>query len=273
MTIGFVGAGRMGQPMVDRLVRGELEVSVFSRSAVDATSSAGAVRTVRNIAGVASDAQAVVVCVHTDEQVRSICLDDGLVASMRAGSVLVVHTTGSPFTVRDIELAAAQHGVEVVDAPVSGGPHDIAAGKITTFVGGRREAVDKARAVLGCYSDPILHVGGLGSGQLTKLVNNTIFASNVAVLNAAGQLGSKLGLDETTLIECLKLGSARSAALDSVARAGSSAGFVKSVGEFLVKDIAVVRDVATELGVELGMLESVLTDPVHIPIPETQEVP
>ena len=85
---------------------------------------------------------------------------------------LVLHTTGSPRTAQAI--AARFDHVDVVDAPVSGGPHDIAAGTVTLFVGGSDDAVARVRPVLATYGDPILHVGPTGAGQLVKLINNTL---------------------------------------------------------------------------------------------------
>ncbi|AYJ50329.1 NAD(P)-dependent oxidoreductase [Rhodococcus sp. P1Y] len=260
MIIGFVGAGRMGAPMVARLTSSGQTVRVLARSDEAAGAAPVGAESVRTLPETAAGADAVVVCVHTDEQVLQVCLEDGLLDAMGSGSVLIVHTTGSPYTVRDIEAAAAWRGVAVVDAPVSGGPHDIARGEITTFVGGSDDAVVKARSVLTHYSNPVLAVGALGSGQLTKLVNNAVFASNVAILGAAGRIGRQLGLHEPTLVQCLQRGSARSAALDGVARAGSAAAFAHSVGEFLGKDIAVVREVAADLEIDLGVLDSILEE-------------
>ncbi len=95
-------------------------------------------RAVSDVAEAGAQADVVVVCVFTDEQVRQVCLDGALLAAMPSGSALVVHTTASPKTIQAI--AARAGDVDVVDAPVSGGPHDIAAGKLTLFVGGADDA-------------------------------------------------------------------------------------------------------------------------------------
>jgi NAD binding domain of 6-phosphogluconate dehydrogenase len=89
----------------------------------------------------------------------------------------VVHTTGSPRTVETIAVRAAPHDIDVVDSPVSGGPHNAAARALTAFVGGAEEAVARVRPVLSCYRDPVLHVGPLGDGPKVKLVNNALFAA------------------------------------------------------------------------------------------------
>ena len=201
MRVGFIGAGRMGRPMVGRLVDGGHQVRVLGRS--DQKRSAIAELGADGedeIVAVCADAEAVVLCVFTDEQVRDICLSNGLVAAMPAGSTLVLHTTGSPRTAEAVAEIAAPRGVQVVDAPVSGGPHNAAAGALTLFVGGADDAVAAVRPVLSCYGDPILHVGPLGAGQKVKLVNNALFAAQIGLLSNAVGLGARLGVTESALL-------------------------------------------------------------------------
>lgn len=258
MRVGFVGAGRMGRPMVDRLVAAGHEVRVLGRTpqARQALREAGAVA-VDGAAAVAGPADVVCVCVFSDEQVRDVCLGDGLLGAMPAGSVLVVHTTGSPATARELQ-GKAPEGVGVVDCPVSGGPHDIAAGAITLLAGGAAGHLDRARPVLQAYGDPILHAGPLGAGQAVKLVNNAVFAATIGLLGQAVRLGGQLGIEEKNLLDALPHGSAASRALESAARAGSVATFAAAAGEFLGKDIAVVRATAAGLGADLGVLDDAI---------------
>lgn len=261
MKIGFVGAGRMGGPMVSRLAAAGESVVVHARSPSRAEDRRDGCTAVAAVAEVAADADAVVICVHKDEQVRQVCFENGLLDAMEAGSVLIVHTTGNPRTVLDIAEAVSHRGVRVVDAPVSGGPHDIARGRVTTFVGGTADAFSAASSVIGHYSEPSFHTGGLGSGQMVKLVNNAVFASNIAILGAAVDVGGQLGIDESVLARCLQRGSAGSMALDNVVRAGAFATFSEAVGEFLDKDVAVVRHVADDVGVDLGLVGTALDHP------------
>lgn len=255
--VGFVGAGRMGTPMVRRLVDAGHEVRALGRTdeKCDELRDIGA-QPVTRAADVADGADVVVVCVFTDEQVQQVCMDDGLAAGMQPGSVLIIHTTGSPATARN--LAAEFADIDVVDAPVSGGPHNIAAGEVTLFLGGTHAAVDKARPVLAGYGDPILHVGELGAGQAVKLVNNSLFASQIGLLRAAVDLGARLGVGEAELLTSLTHGSGTSRVGEFVAARGSVQGFVADVGEFIGKDVAVVRQIAGELGSDLGLLDGVI---------------
>ena len=253
--VGFVGAGRMGGPMVRRLVEAGHEVRALGRTPEkrEDVAELGA-EPVTDLTDVADAADIVLVCVFTDEQVRQVCLEGDLVTSMASGGVLVIHTTGSPSTAQ----AVATRGIDVVDAPVSGGPHDIAAGHVTLFVGGDDDAVARVTPVLSAYGDPILHVGRGGAGQLVKLVNNTLFAAQIGLVAEGVRLGDRLGIREPALLEALTHGSAGSRALGNIARAGSAAAFIDRVGDFIGKDVAAARKILAELGGDLGALNEVV---------------
>ncbi len=251
--VGFVGAGRMGGPMIRRLVESGHEVRALGRSdeKCQAVRELGA-DAVTDLTDVGDRADVVVVCVFTDEQVQEVCLAGDLLSSMRPGAVLVIHTTGSPRTAETIATRARHIGV--VDAPVSGGPHNIAVGAVTLFVGGSDEAVAHVRPVLGSYGDPILHVGSIGAGQRVKLINNSLFAAQIGLLHEAVQLGNRLGVDESKLLGSITHGSGASRVGEFVAARGSVAAFVETTGEFIGKDVAVVRkDRRPSSGAILGL--------------------
>lgn len=260
--IGFVGAGRMGAPMVRRLAEAGHDVRVFGRDAQKraAIEDLGA-HAVTELSDAADGADVVVVCVFTDDQVHEVCHDSDLVARMKPGAALVVHTTGGPKTVQSI---AARFGhVEVVDAPVSGGPHDIAAGAITVFVGASDVGLAGAMPALEAYGRPILHCGGTGSGQLVKLINNTLFAAQIGLVSEGVRLAARLGVAEGPLLNALAHGSAQSRALSMIVSAGSSDAFASAVGEFIGKDVAVVRETVADLGGDLGGLDAVVAAAVR----------
>jgi 3-hydroxyisobutyrate dehydrogenase-like beta-hydroxyacid dehydrogenase len=259
MRVGLIGAGRMGRPMMQRLIESGHEVSVLGRSAASRLALAGSGAAVlTDAAAVGANADVVLVCVFTDEQVRDVCLGTGLLATMPAGAVVVLHTTGSPRTAEAVAAAAAHLGVAVVDAPVSGGPHDIAVGTLTLFVGGDPDAVARIRPVLSSYGDPVLHVGSLGAGQAVKLVNNALFAAQLGLLADAVRLAGQLGVDEAVLLNALPHGSAAGRALAGAASRGSVAKFSEAVSGFLSKDVAEVRKAAGDLGADLGTLDAAI---------------
>jgi 2-hydroxy-3-oxopropionate reductase len=251
--------------MVTRLVEAGHDVAVLGRSTEkrSAIAQLGA-HAVGDAAEVSAGADVVMVCVFTDEQVKQVCLDGALAATMPSGSILVVHTTGSPHTVEAVAVRAAGHGVDVLDAPVSGGPHNAAAGGLTLFVGGDDHAVARVRPVLRCYGDPILHVGPLGAGQKVKLVNNALFAAHIGLLSGSVELGTRLGVPESTLLTALPHGSGASRVLDIVAARGSVASFIDTAGQFVGKDVTVARSIAAELGSGLGVLDDVIDTAIRV---------
>ncbi|WP_082975679.1 NAD(P)-dependent oxidoreductase [Mycobacterium sp. E2238] len=260
MRVGFIGAGRMGRPMVTRLIAAGHDVWAVGRTADKRSDleQLGA-RAVHDAAGAGARADVVVLSVFSDEQVREVCLDGGLLSAMQPGAALVVHTTASPKTIDAV--AARADGVDVIDAAVSGGPHDIAAGRLTLFVGGTDEAVTRVRPLLSCYGDPVLHVGPTGTGQKVKLVNNALFAGHIGLLAESIGLGERLGVPESTLLAALAHGSAGSRVLSLVAASGSVASFMEIAGEFVDKDVSLVRGISEELGADLGALDAVIKAP------------
>jgi 3-hydroxyisobutyrate dehydrogenase-like beta-hydroxyacid dehydrogenase len=264
-VVGVVGAGRMGDPVVRRLLGHGRDVLVLVRPGGDARAdlAAAGARTTPDVADLAA-CTVVLVSLFDDRQVRQVCLDGALLSVLPAGAVVVLHTTCAPGTVAEVAGRAAAQGVSVLDAPFSGGPHDIAAGSVSLFVGGEPDVVERVRPVLAGYADPVLHVGPSGSGQLVKLVNNALFAAHIGLLVDAHRLGTGLGVDGAALLAALRQGSADSFALGAVARSGSPAAFAAGTREFLEKDIAVVREIVTATGGSLGALAPALarvTDP------------
>lgn len=254
--IGFIGAGRMGSPMVGRLIETGHRVLVLGRDDEKrrAIAELGATPVSEPTDAVAS-AEVVVICAFTDDQVRAIATPQ-LLEAIPAGATLVIHTTGSPGT--SAVIAASAPHIGVLDAPVSGGPHDIVAGRLTVFAGGSAADLTRAYPVLSSYAEPVLHVGPLGAGQQVKLVNNTIFAAQIGLLAAAVRLAEQLGIDESALLTALTHGSGAGRVLENVVRAGSTASFISAVGEFVGKDVAVLRSTAAELGISLGALDPVV---------------
>jgi 3-hydroxyisobutyrate dehydrogenase len=251
VNVGFIGAGMMGGPMVSRLVDAGHRVRVYGRreETRDAASVLGAT-TVASAAAVAVDATVVVLCPFDDAQVLEIAMEDGVLAAMAPGAVLVIHTTGSPRTAQSLQDEAPA-GVVVVDAPVSGSATDIAGGQITLFVGGRDDAVTTAKPVLGAYGDPIMHVGALGAGQAVKLLNNALFAAHLQLAASVADLSTGLGLDPARAADAIGRGSGASRALEIV---GGDAGRLQAIRRFLDKDVDTLRAVAADLEIDLGLL-------------------
>jgi len=264
VRVGFVGAGGMGSPMIDRMLAAGLPVTVYARRAeVRERFAAAGATTTDSAAVVAAVADVLIVCVFSDEQLLDVALgDDGLVANMAPGSVLALHTTGSPSTARTLAEAGAPRHVHVVDAPVSGTDAGIAQGKLTVMLGGEPADRDRVRAVVATYSDHVFDVGALGAGQCVKLVNNAVLAANLQIACDAERVARELGIELSALAAVLHVSSGQSFALDMMAGLGGTEKAVSLAGHFLRKDVDAVKDAAAELGLDLGLLGQVADGPI-----------
>ena len=149
MRVGIVGTGEMGRPLVDRLRSAGFDVTAFARRPeVRGQLDGAGVPCVDDLGALARGRDVVIVYVYSDDQVRRVVLDGGLVEAMEPGSVMVVQTTVSPRTIEAIVVRAASLGVGVVDAPGSGGPAQVADGTLTLFVGGDDEVLARCRAAV-----------------------------------------------------------------------------------------------------------------------------
>ncbi|TCJ32997.1 NAD(P)-dependent oxidoreductase [Parafrankia sp. BMG5.11] len=260
MKIGFIGPGRMGRPILDRLRAAGHDVTVLvRRPEARAAAEADGLRWAATTAETVRDADAVFVVVLRDEQVRQVCLGpDGALAAMRPGATLVQHTTSDPATASLLaEQGAARH-IRVLDAALSGGPHDIAAGRLTLWVGGDEALVDEMRPVLGAYASPIMFVGRLGDGQRVKLVNNALFVAQVGLAIDAVRLAGSLGIEEKAILAAVQHGSGASRALAVVSSGASVDTIPGRIGDLMLKDVTVVREVARSTGADLGIIGTVL---------------
>jgi 3-hydroxyisobutyrate dehydrogenase-like beta-hydroxyacid dehydrogenase len=254
----------MGQPMLGRLVAAGHDVSVLvrrpqARAAAEAAGLPGA----GTVAEAVRDADAVFVVVLTDEQVRSVCLGpDGAIAAMKPGATLIQHTTSDPATAELLTGVGAERGIRVLDAALSGGPHDIAAGRLTLWVGGDEAVLEEMRPVLGSYASPVMFVGPAGHGQRVKLVNNALFVAQVGLAIDAVRLAGSLGIEEQAILAAVQHGSGASRALSVVARGGSVDAVAERLADLMLKDVTVVREVAQSAGADLGIIGTVLSSDV-----------
>ena len=155
------------------------------------------------------------ICVWSDDDVREVVAgEQGVLAGCRPNTVIAIHSTVLAATVRDLAALAAQAGAYVVDAPVSGGRKVALTGFLTLAVGGDEEALARCRPVFDAFAGEVVRLGDVGAGQIAKLLNNTLFAANLAVADDALTLGAALGVDAGALAQFLTAGSGRSYGLD-----------------------------------------------------------
>lgn len=253
-TVGFIGAGRIGEPMVERLLAAGHDVRVYARRPEirDRLSALGAefVDRPRDIA----TADVVVSCLYSDAQVLEVLPD--VVRAMAAGTVLVSHTTGTATTSRLDEFSPTGRAA-IVDAPFSGTAESVRSGVLTVFLGGDPRDVAVARRVVGAYASPVIPVGARGSGMTVKLLNNLLFAAISQVTLRGLEAGRALGVEEETLLEALSLGSGGTTAGRYIASRGGSESFAAAVAPFLRKDLLACREVAADADADLSALFAV----------------
>ena len=225
MRVGFIGLGSQGGPMARRIVEGGYDLTLWARRPATLEPYADtAAKTAGSPAELAAASDLVCLCVVGDDDVREVLNgDSGVLAGLAPGGIVAIHSTVHPDTCREIAETAAAQGVSVIDAPVSGGGPAVEEGKLLVMVGGDEDVVERCRPVFATYADPIVHLGPLGSGQVTKILNNLLFTANLGSAMSTLELGESARRSTAIrLCEVLTGGSATSKALGSIAVFGGT---------------------------------------------------
>jgi 3-hydroxyisobutyrate dehydrogenase len=216
MKIGYIGLGRMGLPMAERLIAAGHTLTVFNRSqaAVQRLVAQGA-QAGASPQDVASKVEVLFTCLLTPAQCEEIFLGEkGAVHGARAGQIFVDMATIEPMTTRRLGASLAEKGVVLLDAPISGGPNGAAAGTLSIMVGGESAAFEKVKPLLDVLGKKIFHMGPVGCGVSAKICNQILTGTTHALVAEAMVLGTKLGLDPQRLFEVLKVSSGQSNSLE-----------------------------------------------------------
>jgi 3-hydroxyisobutyrate dehydrogenase len=255
MRVGFIGLGSQGGPMAGRIIEANFPTTLWARrpAALDPFTDTAAM-VAASPAELAAASDLVCLCVVGDADVDEVVSgDNGVLAGLEPGGVIAVHSTVHPKTCHELAEKAAAQGVSVIDAPVSGGAPAVAEGKLLVMIGGDDEAVERCRPVFASYGDPVVHLGALGSGQITKLLNNLLFTANLGTAATMLTLGEGLGVQPERLAEVVSRGSANSFALNVLG--GDTAGLARladMAGALLQKDVRLLADVANSASVPGG---------------------
>lgn len=211
--VAFVGLGVMGFPMAGHLQQKGEQVCVYNRTqhkALDWVAQYGG-RSAATPAEAALGADLVMLCVGNDDDVRSVVYaEQGVLAAMQPGSVLIDHTTASADLARELALACKEKGIGFLDAPVSGGQAGAQNGLLTIMLGGEEADFAKAEATLMKYARSARLLGAAGSGQLTKMVNQICIAGVVQGLAEAMHFAQQAGLDGQAVLDTISKGAAQS---------------------------------------------------------------
>ena len=253
--LAFVGLGVMGYPMAGHLAAAGHDVRVYNRTAARADAwlaehDGGAAPTPGEAA---RDADIVFMCVGNDDDVRSVALGDGGVLSgVKSGAIVVDHTTASAELAGHLASAAAERGAGFLDAPVSGGQAGAENGQLTIMVGGDRDTFAIAEPVMGHYGRAVRLMGDVGSGQLTKMVNQLCLAGIIEGLSEGMHFAEKAGLDVGLVIDVISQGAAQCWQMDNRAETMAKREFDFGFAvKWMRKDLDMTLAAARKFGARL----------------------
>jgi len=272
--VAFLCQGVMGGPMAGHLARGGHAVTVYNRtrdraiawceahSEYDVAEAATPAAAVRN-------ADFIFACSGADPDLEAVVFGrdfprsgktspDGAISALRAGSIFVDHTTASAEVARRLSAALAEQGVAFLDAPVSGGQAGAEQGVLTVMLGGAEAAYERVVPLLECYAKKHLLLGPVGSGQLTKMVNQICIAGLLQALSEGLLFASSVGLDPKRVVEVISEGAAGSWQMSNRAETMIDGEFDFGFAvDWMRKDLGMVLSEAAPRGIPLPVTEIV----------------
>ncbi len=216
--VAFIGLGVMGYPMAGHLMAGGHEVAVYNRTKAKAEAwvkqhGGGLAETPRQAV---EGAEIAFSCVGNDVDLRDVVLgEEGVFAGLSSGSIFVDNTTASATVARELHAVGKKQGIDVIDAPVSGGQAGAESGALTVMCGGDEAPFARAQPVIDCYAKAVTLMGPSGAGQLTKMVNQICIAGLVQGLAEGMNFGMNAGLDMEKVIDVIGKGAAQSWQMDN----------------------------------------------------------
>ncbi len=216
-TVGFVGLGIMGRPMLRNLIKAGHTVVAFGRTPAKLDAAvAGGAQCCSSNADVGARAEIVITMLPDGPEVEEVVLGpDGILSGSKPGSLIIDMSSISPLVSQRIAAACAQKGVDFLDAPVSGGEPKAVDGTLAIMVGGKPEVFSKAEPILKCMGSTVTLTGPVGAGNTTKLANQIMVACNIAAMGEALALATRCGLNPEVVVNAVKAGLAGSAVLNT----------------------------------------------------------
>lgn len=255
MKIGFIGLGNMGGPMAANLLKAGHSLIAFDvvKAALDKIAGQGARTAASPKALAAEGIDLVLTMLPSSMHAKAVYLgEDGVLAAVKPGVLLVDCSTIDPFTTKEIAAAAAKQGNPMVDAPVSGGTGGAEAGTLTFMVGGAAADFDRVKPVLAGMGKNIVHCGPVGSGEAVKLCNNMLLGISMVGVAEAMSLGVAFGLDPKVLAGIINTSSGRCWSSDTynpypgvMENVPASRGYTGGFGaNLMLKDLGLATDAA-----------------------------
>lgn len=252
--VGFIGLGIMGMPMARNLMKANFEVVAYNRTAskAEALAKEGA-RAAKSPAELAAECPVVITIVSDTPDVEAVIMGkDGVIEGIKPGSVVIDMSTVSPKATRDIAARLKEKGVDMLDAPVSGGDVGAIKGTLSIMIGGKQDVFERYRPVLEAMGNNIVHVGDNGMGQTTKLMNQILVVGNLNATVEALVFAQKAGVDLESAINAVKGGAAGSWQLANLGPRITKRDFAPGfMVDLLQKDLRLVTETAAEMKLPL----------------------
>jgi len=266
--IGFIGLGSIGSPMARCIIRAGFQVTVCDKNPKALEAFKKTAYRVTDKPADCAEQEMVVIMVANDDQVKAVMEgEDGLlkVVNPKQPPLLAIMSTIYPYTTQGFAPACAKKNIRLIDAPVSGLPVVAEQGKLTIMVGGEAVDLEAMRPVLKTMGENIFHTGPLGSGNVTKLVNNIVGVTNLFLSVEAMLVGKKYGMDPTKLAAIMETSSGRNFSTKDWERGKSTFGFFaqtldrsKVLVDLCIKDLQHAVEIARKAGLSSPVLEGVM---------------
>jgi 3-hydroxyisobutyrate dehydrogenase len=243
MDVGFIGVGSMGTRIVTLLIEGGHNVTLWARRPESLEPFRDRSSTASTPAEVGRASQLVGICVWDEHDVDEVLLGpNGVLAGMQPGGAIAIHSTISPDACRRLRTATLERGIELMDAPVSVGSEFP---KLLVMLGGESETVAQYHDTLASFGSPVIHLGPVGSGQIAKLVNNTMLAATAGLGEDAIAMGAELGVRADALLSVLSAGSSRGTWAGLLAGRAAAASTPGRTHEWAQKDVGLTTQLAS----------------------------
>ncbi len=257
-VIAFIGLGAMGYPMAGHLAAAGYALRVHNRTASKAVRflseyEGGTHHHAKTPDAAAHNADWLVVCVGHDDDLRTVTLGpNGAIAALKPGSCLINHGTSSVDISHELAAACAARAVDFLDAPLSGGQNGAEQGCLTIFIGGAEKTLLKARPIFECYARQVTHMGDIGCGQTTKMINQICVAGLLQGLSEGLAFAKKSGINRDAVLKAIGQGAAQSWQMDhrgsTMVQGRFDFGFAV---EWMHKDLRICLDEAERIGAAL----------------------
>lgn len=261
MNIGFIGLGIMGKPMAKLLLKAEHTLVVYDlfKDSVKEVVEAGAQEGF-SPKDVASRTDVIITMLPNSPHVKTAILgENGVLEGIHEGSIIIDMSSIAPLASKEVAAEAAKKGVEMLDAPVSGGEPKAIDGTLSIMVGGKKEVFDKCSDLLSIMGKSVVLCGEIGAGNMTKLANQIIVALNIAAMSEALTLGTKAGVDPEIIYKAIRGGLAGSTVLDAKAPMVLEGNFKPGFKiDLHIKDLANAIETGHDVGVPLPLTSQIM---------------